>query len=120
MIVKFKCNQFPNGVMAGVKFKEGFAEIDSIDTNLMNELMGNPFVECCTVIDGALSRVISEEPVPYSTYRNRLIRKTKVELIKVAESVGVKIADQSLTIPFIMDKILEVKYPEEHKKVGEE
>lgn len=112
MIMKFKCAMMPNGTVGKTKFKDGFAEIDSADSNEINELMHSPFIECLS--DG-IGNVNYGTPVPYGTMKNRLIRMTKPEVVDFAENVGVPCGDKSLAKDFFIDKILAIKYPEEHK-----
>lgn len=112
MILKFRCGQFPNAEISGVRFINGVAEVDSIYTETLNELLANPFVEAVTPLNGLQASYMTEE-VSYQTFKNRLNRKSKVELLKIAEDFKLPIGDKSIPNAMVIEMILKAKYPQE-------
>jgi hypothetical protein len=117
MVIKFLCNIFPNGTVDGIKFKDGKAEVESIHSDIIAALKRNPFVEMIT--DG-MSGIEKEnavdnanEDVPRSTYKNRLLRKTKPEILKVADDLGLVVPDPAASKDIIVEQVLAHKYPNE-------
>lgn len=111
MIFKYRCAQFPNAVIEGVKFDGGYAEVDSsVYVERMNALNKCPFVEVLTT--ERPNFLTAEGEVSQQTLENRLMRKTKVELIKIAEEqYGYTFEDPTkITLKDMAKKIAEIHF----------
>lgn len=110
MRMKFKCQMMPNGMVSNTRFENGVAEVESALSEEINALMSSPFVECLSTMAGSCD--YSAE-VKMSTMRNRINKMNKVDVIRMAEEMGLPCGDRTLTHKFFSDMILKAKYPDE-------
>ena len=110
MKVKFMCQLYPNIAVGSTQFNDGYCEVDSIFTDKITELMACPFVTCVTNYN--MSNVNTEqEEVPLSTFKNRLSRKNKTQVLEIAAGLGLTDIPAEADKSFIVDKVLNFKYP---------